>query len=190
MPSQELEKQSEQHLTLSEKLALRRSNSDYVLLLDTSGSMSTDIEPEVSRISALRKIVQDLSTNPKMFFFESHFGECTKETIPVPAGCTYLAPLILHLKSIGVTKAIVITDGEMTDQLNTLDACKDFQLKIMYVGSEQRPEFLDKLAAQSGGFATTEDLKAQKQLTNKIQLLLDFGSSKESEKERAYLFIG
>jgi hypothetical protein len=45
-------------------------------------------------------------------------------------------------------------------------------VKIMYVGSGTRPAFLDRLAKASGGVATTDDLKEQKQLTDKITLLL------------------
>ena len=178
MTSQDITKQEEQHLTLSEKLKLRRSNTGTVLLLDVSSSMSEEIEPERSKYKALCEIISGLNNNPKMYYFSDTYGECTKESIPRPNGMTYLSPLLEYLKSTAITQAIVITDGDMTDKINTLNSSIGMNLKIMYVGTGLRPAFLDKLANQCGGWASTEDLKiqSQKALTEKIQLLICSGN--------------
>jgi hypothetical protein len=42
----------------------------------------------------------------------------------------------------------------------------------MYIGPGEKPDFLDKLAALSGGFATKEDLTKPKLLADKVTKLL------------------
>lgn len=168
--AQELTKQSEANLTLTEKLHLHRSS--VALILDTSGSMNSDCEPGLSKIQALRNIVQSLPQENNFWWFNTNFGNCTKDTIPNPSGSTYLGKILQHLQNTGQKNAVVITDGDISDKALTISAVKGMNLKIMYVGSGNRPAFLDTLAKACGGFATTEDLKQTKQLAKKIQLLL------------------
>ena len=171
----ELTKEAEKNLTLTERLHIRRNSA--TLLLDTSGSMSTDIEPGQSRIQALRNIVAGIAGSPTIFWFNDSYGQCCKDSIPDPKGCTYAGAALEHLKNLGNKSIIIITDGEITDKERTLLAAEGMNIKCMYVGTGARPEFLDKLANLCGGWATTEDLTQQKKLTSKIQLLLGSGGS-------------
>ena len=174
----DITKATDQNLTLTERLKLKRSCS--VLLLDCSGSMNEDVEPGRSKASALRDIVSGLDQN-HFFWFNSTFGECTKDTIPNPSGNTYLAALLNDIKSKGHRSVIILTDGDINDKFATLLARRSLAIKVMYIGAGQRPAFLDQLA--SAGNATTEDLKETKQLTNKIQLLLGSGAERKGAIE-------
>ena len=169
----ELTQNTEKHLTLTERLHVRRNST--TLLVDTSGSMASDCEPGLSKIQALRNIVNGLSGSSAIMWFNSKFGWCAKDSIPDPCDCTYLANVLMHLKALGHRSIVLITDGDITDKQETLVACKDMNIKCMYIGAGPRPEFLDKLANLSGGWATTEDLTQQKLLTEKVQLLLGSG---------------
>ena len=169
----ELTKEGNQNLTLVERLKLKRTGA--VLLLDCSGSMSSDCEPGLSKIQALRNIVTGLPGDPTIFWFNSLSGVCTKDTIPDPRASTYLAPALARLKSNGHKNVVLITDGDINDKDATLAAMVGMTIKPMYVGAGARPAFLDKLASMSGGFATTDDLRQRKALTEKVTLLLNRG---------------
>ena len=182
MNTQEITKEDNKNLTLVERLKLRRSISATALLLDCSSSMAIEVEPGTSRMQALRNIVNSLPDNPNLYCFHDGYGKCTKDTIPNPHGATFLSELLNYLKQERINSAVLLTDGDITDKTNTLVAAKGMNLKIMYIGSGIRPAFLDKLAALCGGFATTEDLKMQKELSGKIQLLLGPNAATLGEK--------
>jgi hypothetical protein len=169
----ELTQNTESHLTLSERLRVRRNTT--TLLVDTSGSMASDCEPGLSKIQALRNVVAGISGSPIVFWFADAFGQCDKDSIPDPTGCTYAAPALQHLRDLGYCRLVLITDGDISDKERTLEAAKGMNIKCMYIGAGARPEFLDKLANMCGGYATTNDLTQQKLLTEKIQLLLNAG---------------
>jgi len=168
----ELQQQKDNNLTLVEKLRLKkRQSSNAALLLDVSYSMSTDVEPGIPKIQALRETVSGLHTDREMFWFSSDFGSCTKDTIPNPMGGTNLSGLLKHIKEKGYKSCIILTDGDISDKAETLRSKGELNIKVMYIGAGPRPAFLDQLA--SSGIATTEDLKQTKQLTEKVQLLLE-----------------
>lgn len=159
------------NLTLVERLRLRRQHGNIdCLLLDCSSSMAIEVEPRVSRHKALQEILSKIRFNGSVFWFNNLHGEMMNgQEVPKPQGNTYLAGLLTHIKLAGHKSCLVITDGEITDKIQTREAKKDLKIKVMFVGSV-KPAFLDELA--SDGTATVEDLAQTKILTEKIQLLL------------------
>lgn len=176
----ELTKQQSE-MSLVERMKAKRVNNEIVLLLDTSGSMSTSIEPDlnilISRIDALRNIVKSLHENPTCYSFNDFIVRLSsKNEIPDPSGQTYMSHAFSFLKQQGIKDIILITDGAATDPFEALEEAKGLNIRIMYVGSDPRPSFLDELAKVAGGqIITSEDLKKPKELTSKIQLLLSSG---------------
>jgi len=163
-------------LSLVEKL--NRMRATPCLILDTSGSMNEDCEPGCRKIDALRKIVS--KQKAKMFSFNYDLTEVKADSIPEPSGGTFLAPALREMKKLKIKEAVIITDGEVSDQQDTLAEVKGLKLKVLYVGAGPKPPFLDELARNSGGFCDQEDLKFTKELEEKITLLL--GPAPEDEK--------
>lgn len=159
-----------QDLSLKERIALKRSRK--ALLLDISSSMNTEIEPGKTRLDALKDIVSGIPTETLKIAFNSY--AYTVNEMPLHgSGATKMSLAIEMAKSMGYKAALMITDGEATDKLAALESIKGFDLQTMYVGSGERPAFLDQLSRK----ATTEDLKMMKELTAKIVLLLEEGKS-------------
>jgi len=173
--SNELIKQ-EQSLTLTERLRLKRSQP--ALLLDISGSMSAELEPNYSKIQALSDIVAGVKGNPKIFTFNSSVSEAFKDQQFYAKGGTLMAKALNHIKSLGFKKVVMITDGIANDPTLTLEAVEGLELQILYVGPEPKPKFLEALARKANGYCSQEDLKNPKMLTEKIQLLLGSGEVK------------
>jgi len=167
------------NLSLAERLKERKLGKKTCLLLDISGSMCALIEPEHRAIDALRNIVQGIVGNLVCITFNSQARLGTKNDIPEPSGGTVMSNAINLAKDQGFKEAIMITDGKDNsyDEEAALLATENFNLRIMYVGPGEKPEFLDKLAKKAGSFCTVEDLKKPKELTSKIQLLLADGNS-------------
>lgn len=165
------------NLTLKERLQMKKSTK--ALILDLSGSMSTEVEPNKSRYETLVDIVQGVVGTPTMIGFNSEaFLIEAKDKIPHPIGFTALAKAINLAKSMGINAAVLITDGEVTDRAESLEAIKGFHLEALYVGNGERPAFLNELANKSGGFCSKEDLKNVKEIGEKMQLLLGDGTVK------------
>jgi Mg-chelatase subunit ChlD len=168
----QIQKQTNSNLSLSERLKANRVSSDACLLLDCSSSMNCEVEPGTSRMQALRNIVQSLIRQPKCIAFNDYCQPCTKNTIPNPGGGTHMARAFEYMKAEGITKAVMITDGEANDKTAALESVKGLLVQIMYVGSGQKPAFLDELARASGGYCTKQDLSKPKEIQNKIQLFI------------------
>lgn len=177
-PENQLQQSTPSGLSLKDRLKLTRNQP--ALLLDISGSMQSDCEPGLTKIQALRDIVSNLKGNHKVYAFNTSCHPCLKTAIPDPTGGTYMAGAFDALKQQGIRSVVMITDGEAQDKQAALDAVKGLTLQIMYVGPGQKPSFLDELAkAGNGGFCTVEDLKQQKELTEKITLLIEGCSGNE-----------
>jgi hypothetical protein len=178
--TQELTLNTNRNLTLSERLSLKKSGR--VLLLDVSGSMSSDCEPGKTKIDALREVVAGIKYQPKMFAFSSDTAECDKDTIPRPNGGTRLGRALAYMKDKGHDKIIVITDGMVDDPDLCLEMAKKTNIQIFYIGVGEKPKFLEELAAAAGGnFCTKEDISAgARELQGKLQLLLGPGDSSVS----------
>ena len=164
----------DQSLSLKERLQLKKSNK--VLLLDYSGSMSSDCEPGISKIQALRDIVSKLSGIRIIAF--NDIAWILDNINATPRGGTYMSKAILYAQSMNYKQAVMVTDGEdaFCDQNAALEAVKDFQLQILYVGPGPRPEFLDKL----GSKCTTESLSRPQELEGKLRLLLEDGQERKN----------
>jgi hypothetical protein len=169
--------------TLAERLAARRIilSTGKCLLLDTSASMSIDIEPGQSRIDALREIVKAIHGDIPTFHFGSQCFKIDKNKIPDPSGYTAMHKAFEAAKAEGFKSVLLITDGEPDSEDAALNAANGLNIQIMYVGSGKKPEFLDKLAKACGNYCTVDDLKEPAKLTEKIQLYLSAGSEKPSE---------
>jgi len=178
----EIQQDEKRSLTLSERLALKRGITKFAILCDTSGSMYTDVEPGQSRIDVLRNIVKELSNAP-IIVFNNNAMLADKNSIPKPCGGTYFSKALQLAKDHGILNVVLLTDGQnsKSDETATLEIAKGMNIRIMYIGTGERPEFLSKLANQSGSFATTEDLKKPKEIKEKIQLLLDSGNKQEQK---------
>jgi len=163
-------------LSLKQRLAMR--DKQPVLLLDTSYSMTEDCEPGCSRITALRNIVANLTTSPKIYWFNDTCGPCLRDAIPTPCGGTWLHRALEVMLDKKINNILLLTDGEAQDKervLSLLATHPELKIQVMYIGPGDTPEFLNKVA--TGGMATKENIADQQLLTDKLTLLLDSGSS-------------
>lgn len=157
-------------------------NCDVIIIVDTSGSMST----EDSRGGKSRYVVacQELGMLQKNLPGKiavigfSNSTEFFPGGIPtMQGGGTDMAKALSFVKIADLPgmKFILISDGEPADENRTLAVAKTFQnhIDVIYVGPENRPsgrEFLQHLAAATGGQAVTAE--AAKQLKSNIERLL------------------
>src|ERR1700734_894812 len=137
-------------LTLAQKLELIKQRvMRPALLLDTSGSMSSELEPGCSKIQALCGIVGAMKLyGVDVYEFNSLTRKVNIGLIDLlrATGGTNMAFAFQVCKQDGHNKAVIITDGQPDSQSQALEASKDMQLEIIYVGPGNRPKFLDKLA--------------------------------------------
>lgn len=173
--STDLSKQENNNLSLIDKLRLKRKRP--CLILDRSGSMSGVLEGG-TKIGVLRDLVSNLSTVPKMYQFSSTVEPYKMGDPIVASGSTKMNLAFEYVKDQGHTKAILITDGIPDNWEDALLASEGLHIEILYIGPEPKPDFLDLLATRSGGYCTQEDLNNPKQLTERIQLLLESGEKK------------
>jgi len=164
--------QNQSTMTLYQRL--KASKNKPAIALDVSASMDGIVEGTTRAIDCLRQVIKDIQVSANYYWFNTDWGKCTKENVPEPDGGTWLSPVIEAIKSDGYNEALVITDGDVNanNQEQTLKATENIKLTIYYVGPGKRPEFLEKLAKQSGGFCEKRDLKFTQELTEAIQKLL------------------
>ena len=152
-----------------------REPEKVCLLLDVSGSMADPAEPGIRKIDALRKIVRDL-TAPYIYAFSRACKRVTRENIPDPQSTTALHRAFEVVKSRGITRAVLITDGLPDDEEGAIREAAGLSLEIFYVGPAPKPDFLDRLAraAKAGSAAHMATLAsaAKPALAAKVQLLL------------------
>jgi hypothetical protein len=143
------------------------------LLLDTSGSMAEECEHGVSKIRALRKLVGGLPA-AATYAFADDVRRVRAGWIPGPGGGTDMALAFDRIKQDGYQSAVLITDGLPDDAEEALKSAAGLSLEIFYVGPPPKPDFLDQLAAATGGQAHMGDLsrKGAEQLEVKIRGLL------------------
>lgn len=169
----ELTIRDDEHLSLRDRLRLKKNAP--VLLLDVSGSMSEWLEPNRTKIDALKDIVNNINVPVELFAFSSHVEPVTKDSIGSPRGGTRLSPALKELIKRNKKDVVIITDGnvELHDQTESLDlAMQGFSFKILYVGLGEPPDFLKQLGKFGSGFCKKEDLKFTKELTDKVIKLL------------------
>lgn len=176
--------QGPQNLSLAERLKM--SKSKPAVLIDRSGSMFEDAEPNVRKIDALKEVLTLIQGPLHIIAFNTRCEVVSRDSVPEPSGGTWLSPALNELKKKGYKEAIVITDGDVNDidKEKTLAASEGLNLKILYVGPDgKKPAFLDELAKKTGGFCNKEDLAMPKELAGKIQKLLGPGGPSERKFE-------
>lgn len=157
------------------------ASEDVMLLLDTSGSMSSPInynEPK-TRIEGLREAVVEIKQSgscPMIAFGGPYGGEVRfVDDVPNPSGGTPMAQAIELAKTYGATRVVIISDGAPDHKPTTLEAARAFggRIDVVFIGTvndyEDGKSFLEQLAAMSGGRTSIADFK---QLAGKVIGLL------------------
>lgn len=129
------------------------------LLLDTSGSMSSNDDTGRRKIEALADLIQDFPHEVK-FTFNDDVSKFKNEDDLVPEGSTRLATALVTVHDRGMRHVILITDGRPTESRRfCLEAAKTIErLDILYVGPEPAPKFLEELAraTRSGSYGEVQ----------------------------------
>jgi Mg-chelatase subunit ChlD len=157
-------------------------NVDYVILVDTSGSMATkDSRGGRSRYKVasdeLAALQQSLPGKIAVISFSDDVQFCPSGTPVNFNGGTRMDKALSFAKIADVPgmQFFLISDGQPDDPQNTLRIAQTFQNKInvIYVGPEANPtgrDFLERLAAATGGQSITID--RAKELKAGIERLL------------------
>lgn len=177
--------QLESSLELSSLKSLAREAEVVMLLIDTSGSMSSPVdrwgaEPK-RRIDALREVVAIIKSqgHVPMIAFGGAYGEDVRfvDDVPEPAGGTPLHLAIPLAKQFGATRLVVVSDGmpDLTQQ--SMDEARMFggRIDVAFVGTvgEGGDLFLNELARATGGTQFNGSLGDPKQLSSGIIGLLE-----------------
>lgn len=164
-------------------LGKHQQATKVVLLLDTSGSMSSQADtPNERRIDALRGVVSTLRLKQlafKQLIFNSDF--MWSDIIPEPTGGTNLAGALDFVGQIKPEHLIVVSDGEPDSQEAAMLAAKKLACKIdvFYVGPKGLPgeAFLKQLATSTGG---TSEAVSFKELAEKVAGILTTGKEDDA----------
>lgn len=120
-------------------------SGDFALLLDTTGSMWGD------KIRKLRESVRAF-TGVRKFQYDEDIQELKEgEECREPYGENNEPRAFTHLKSLGIGRIVLITDGYPNYPEESLAAAKGLHIDIIYIGPPPPPQFLKDLAAQCGG---------------------------------------
>lgn len=179
--------QLESSLELSSLKSLAREAEVVMLLIDTSGSMSSPVDRYVPgvetkrRIDALREVVAIIKSqgHVPMIAFGGAPGEDVRfvDDVPEPAGGTPLHLAIPLAKSFGATRLVVVSDGMPDLTYSAMDEAKAFsgRIDVAFVGTpgEGGDTFLNSLASATGGTQFTGSLGDPKQLSGHIIGLLE-----------------
>jgi Mg-chelatase subunit ChlD len=157
-------------------------NADCIVVVDTSGSMgSHDSRGNQSRydvaIEELAALQNSLPGKIAVVSFSNHPEFCPSG-VPINfGGGTDLAGALRFVKIADVEgiRFIVISDGMPDSPDRALEVARTFRnrIDVIYVGPEDYPtgrEFLERLAAISGGVTVTAD--RAKELAPAVTLLL------------------
>lgn len=159
---------------------------DVVILVDTSASMSNrDSRGGMSRYDVaceeLTALQASLPGKIAVLSFSSTVEFCPSGVATFLNGGTNMTKALQFAKVADVPKMrfILISDGEPNIEERTLAVAKTYQNRIdtIYVGPEERPtgrEFLNRLAAASGGQTITAD-RANELKSGIEKLLLSAG---------------
>jgi hypothetical protein len=156
---------------------LKAKDSKNIVLLDLSGSMADFVSEKESKFTIICDLVKKLQ-DQRMFWFSSNVHElkANDSYLPRPNGGTNMTLAFCAMKQEKAEKVILITDGIPDDQKSALEAAKDLNLEIVYIGPDPVPEFLHLLAkAGNNQVANMNLLKEQNRLTlfSKVKGLLE-----------------
>ncbi|NPV77942.1 MAG: VWA domain-containing protein [Anaerolineae bacterium] len=144
-------------------------NADLIVIVDTSGSMSSnDSKNGKSRYETACEELAALQENHPgkiaVLSFSNEVIFCPSGIPTNLGGGTDMAKALQFAKIADVPgmQFILISDGEPDDETKTLQVARTYQNKIstIYVGPEERPtgrDFLQRLAAATGGQTITVD---------------------------------
>lgn len=160
-------------------LGKHQQATKVILLLDTSGSMSSQADtPNERRIDALRGVVSALRLKQlafKQLIFNSDF--MWSDIIPEPTGGTNLAGALDFTAQVKPEHLIIVSDGEPDSAEATMLAAKKLNCKIdvFFVGPKGSPgdAFLKQLATSTGG---TSEAVSFKELAVKVAGMLSAGT--------------
>lgn len=148
-------------------------SADVVIIVDVSGSMGDhDSRGGKARYEIaceeLVQLQQNLPGKIAVFGFSDVVEFCPNGLPRFQQGGTDMAAALKFVKIADVPgmRFILISDGEPSDEKETLEIAKKFQNKIdvIFVGPEERPrgrDFLHRLAVATGGQAVTADRAAE-----------------------------
>jgi Mg-chelatase subunit ChlD len=157
-------------------------NAEVIIIVDTSGSMNTaDSRDGKTRYAVaceeLTSLQNNLPGRLAIIAFSNDVQFCPSGIATYLGGGTNLTKALQFVKIADVPgmKFILISDGRPNDEQSALATARMFRnhIDVIFVGSEEYltgREFLQKLAAATGGQTVTAD-KA-KELTASVTLLL------------------
>jgi Mg-chelatase subunit ChlD len=173
-------------LELGSLKALVRATAEVVMLLiDTSGSMSTPVQHGKRAIDALREVVKEIKAAGQvpMIAFGGPYDAQVRfvDEVPEPDGGTPLHLAIPFAKQYGATRLVVVSDGmpDLREQSMMEASAFGGQIDVMFVGNTDEDawaggsNFLKELAAATGGQLLTGDFRNVKELTAGVIGLLE-----------------
>jgi hypothetical protein len=135
------------------------------LLLDTSGSMSTECRGADCRIDVLRKAVEALDWQfYRLFTFDSICVEIPNPSaLSATGGGTALDLGLREIAKLNPSQTVLISDGEPDDEQAALIAAKSLTgtISTIHIGDDQDKEaiaFMRKLATLGCGTTHIQDL--------------------------------
>lgn len=144
-------------------------DSRPVLLCDVSGSMGQDCgDGQRTRLDALKKCLEDFRGYRQFSFSYT----CVEQRPYRAFGGTNMALAFKTMKQKGISRIILITDGEPDNVVMALDAATGLQIDSIYIGPLPMPKFLESLARLVGGSFQHVDLAKPKALESQVQTLL------------------
>lgn len=189
-------KQTDSRLTLAQRLKIKRTpaNKQACLLLDISGSMTSELEPGHSKLAALKQLVKGMMIKSSLdhvtiYAFNWSVNKVAMQDIDSlhATGGTALHSAFNAAKSEGFSAAVLITDGIPDNRSLAINASTGLSLQILYVGPDPRPKFLDELSNLRGGQAASFELgksESLKELELKIKGLLQAPDQNDSSSSQ------
>lgn len=164
---------------------LMKASEVVMLLIDTSGSMSSYVQKaNKRRIDCLRDVVGQIKATGEsypMIAFGGPFDAQVRfvDVVPEPDGGTPLHAAIPYAKQYGATRLVVISDGvpDLRDQCMIEARAFGGQIDVVFVGdpTDTGTYFMDELAKATGGRRIQGDFAETKKLTSTIMGLLTGG---------------
>lgn len=128
-----------------------------------------------TRIEELRKLVREFP-GVRMFQYNGFISELRpNETVGDAEGDNDEVKAFEAVKAAGITHVVLLSDGGADEPKKALEAAKGLKIDVCYIGPEPMPEFLKRLAAQTGGTWKQGNLAMLKELvaTVKEKLLIE-----------------
>jgi hypothetical protein len=163
--------------------SLVKASEVVMLLIDTSGSMTTVMDNGKSRINGLREVVAEILSvgHVPMIAFGGPFDAQVRfvDAVPDPDGGTPLHLAIPFAKQYGASRLVVISDGmpDLKDQCFEEARAFGGRIDIVFVGGggyrDGGETFMLELARLTGGTSMAGNLGEVKQLSGRIIGLLE-----------------